>query len=414
MEGRLRQLLRLAVIASHPVQYSAPLFRMLSSKTDLKVFYAYRATPSDQARAGFGIDFEWDIDLLSGYSNEFCENVARAPGLDHFAGVDTPGISACLDAGKFDAVLLMGWHLRCFHQALGAAKRLRVPVLVRGNSHLDTPRAAWKRTTKAIIYPIFLRRFDAALVVGERNRAYWRHYWYPEARMFDAPHCVDNDWFASSATTAARAAQRQRLGIAPETKLALFAGKLVAFKRPMDLVDGAARVRASGSPVEIMVAGAGPLEPDLRARAAALGVPLHCLGFCNQTRMPAVYAACDLLVLPSDGRETWGIVVNEALACGRPILISSAVGCAPEMMANLGDRAVFPMGDIGALSACLREELANPTDAARIVTTAAAFSLGRTCAGIEIAVRTLVEQQGPKGNYHRMRCWPGAPDLPVQ
>lgn len=76
--------------------------------------------------------------------------------------------------------------------------------MARGDSHLDTPRGRWKRWAKTLVYPIFLRCFDAALIVGARNRAYWRRYGYPAARMFDSTHCVDNAWFS------ARPARRQR------------------------------------------------------------------------------------------------------------------------------------------------------------------------------------------------------------
>lgn len=373
--------MRLAIVASHPIQYYAPLFRALAARLDLTVFYAHRATPDDQAQAGFGVGFDWDIDLLSGYAYEFLRNVAAAPTLDRFAGVDTPEIGRRLRAGRFDAVLIMGWRLKCFHQALWAAKRMRIPVLVRGDSQLDTPRAAWKRWAKAITYPIFLRTFDGALSVGVRNRAYWLHYGYPETRIFDSPHCIDNDWFAARATPGARAELRERLGIAPETKLVLFAGKLMPFKRPLDLIEAAALARGAGEAVEILVAGAGPLEPELRARARALGVPAHFLGFCNQTEMPAAYAASDLLVLPSDS-ETWGLVVNEALACGRPVLVSDAVGCAPDMAAHLGDHAVFPVGNVRAMAARLHEALSSPVDIDKLAKAAAAFSVAIAADGI--------------------------------
>ena len=381
--------MRLAIVSSHPIQYYSPLFRELAKRIDLTVFYAHRATPKDQSQAGFGVGFDWDTDLLSGYAYEFLHNAAAAPSLDRFAGVDTPDIGKRLHAGRFDAVLLTGWRLKCFHQALWASKRMRIPVLVRGDSHLDTPRAAWKRWAKAITYPVFLRRFNAALIVGTRNRAYWQHYGYPEKRMFNSPHCVDNDWFAARATPAARAGLRERLGVTPNVKLVLFAGKLVPFKRPLDLIEAAALVRQSGDAVEVLVAGAGPLESELLARSSALGVPVHVLGFCNQTEMPAVYAASDLLVLPSDGRETWGLVVNEALACGRPILVSDAVGCAPDMAAHFGDHAVFPVGDVHTLASRLHETLHSSLDSDKIAATAAAFSLTLAADGIVAAAGSL-------------------------
>jgi glycosyltransferase involved in cell wall biosynthesis len=386
---------RLAIVASHPIQYHAPLFRALAERLDLTVFYAHRATAADQAKAGFGVGFEWDVDLFSGYRHEFLHNVSSKPGLNHFAGVDTPGIGHHLRTGNFDAVLLLGWFLKCYHQALWAAKRQHIPILVRGDSHLDTPRTAWKRWAKELAYPLFLRSFDCALIVGERNRAYWRYYHYPEARMFYSPHCIDNAWFASRATDAARAAVRAKLGIALNAKVVLFAGKLVAFKRPLDLIAAAKMLKTRGINVEVLAAGAGPLEQELATEARKADVRLHMLGFCNQSEMPSAYAACDVLVLPSDGRESWGLVANEALACGKPVLVSDAIGSAPDMAALLGDRVVFPMGDTRSLAKNLEVIIAKPFDEALIASTAAAFSVEAARSGIESAVKMLSTQRRP-------------------
>ena len=261
--------------------------------------------------------FAWDVDLLSGYDHVFLENTARHPGLGRFGGVDTPGIGEKLRGGGFDGVLLLGWYLKCFIQALVAAKRAAIPVMVRGDSQLGTPRSSAKTALKAAFYPLFLRRFDAALVVGERNRAYWRHYRYPAARMFASPHCIDTAWFAERATPAARATVRHRFGIDPATPLALFAGKLIDFKRPGDFIAGVAAARAGGLPVEAMIAGAGELEPGLREQAGALGVPLHLLGFCNQTEMPRRLCCGRRLGIALDGARDLG-AGGERGACLRP------------------------------------------------------------------------------------------------
>ena len=125
---------RLAICTSHPIQYYAPLFRELAGRTEIEVFYAHSATPKDQADAGFGRAFEWDVDLLSGYPHRFLTNVAARPGVDHFGGCDTPEIGARLSEGAFDAVLVLGWNLKSSIQAILAAKRLRLPVLIRGDS----------------------------------------------------------------------------------------------------------------------------------------------------------------------------------------------------------------------------------------------------------------------------------------
>jgi glycosyltransferase involved in cell wall biosynthesis len=373
--------MRLAVIASHPIQYQAPLFRALSRQIELKVFFAHRATTADQSHAGFGVNFDWDLDLLSGYQYSFLRNVSKSPCLDRFMGCDTPDIGTCFAECRFDAVLLMGWNLKCFVQSLVAAKRLGIPVLARGDSHLETPRRAFKKVAKALTYPAFLRLFDAALYVGKRSRAYWRHYGYPAHRLFFSPHCVDSEWFARSATPETRIALRARLGLPPGARVALFAGKLVPIKRPLDLVASAARLRHERQEFAILVAGSGPLESEMAEMARLEGVTLHHLGFCNQSQMPAAYAAADILVLPSES-ETWGLVANEALACGRPVVLSDAVGAASDLAADGSAGRVFAVADVGALSAALSEVFDHPPAADAIAAKSATYSVGAAAAGI--------------------------------
>jgi glycosyltransferase involved in cell wall biosynthesis len=381
--------LRLAIVASHPIQYYAPLFRELALRLDLTVFYSHRATPVDQASAGFGIGFEWDVDLLSGYEHVFLRNLAKRPGLDRFGGCDTPEIGARLAEGHFDAVLILGWHLRTYLQAGLAAKRAGVPLLARGDSHLRTPRPAAKRAVKAVAYPAFLRFFDAALYVGKRSHAYWTHYRYPAPRLFFSPHCVDTEWFAARATEAARVALRARLGLAAEAKVVLFAGKLMPFKRPLDLISAAARLKAEGREIGVLVVGAGPLEREMIAAARNAGVSLHLLGFCNQTEMPAAYAAADILVLPSES-ETWGLVANEALACGRPVVLSDAVGAAPDLAADKTAGRVFPVGDVAALATVLHDIVKSPPTPAMLAAKSEAYNLAAAADGIQAALSMAV------------------------
>lgn len=379
--------MRLAVVTSHPIQYYAPLFRVLAGQVDLHVFFAHRSTPEQQAAAGFGTAFDWDVDLTSGYAHSFLKNVAADPGPHHFAGCDTPEIAERLKTGGFDAVLLLGWHLKSLRQALWAAKRHGLPVLVRGDSQLETPRSRLKRAVKAVSYPLFLRQFDAALYVGARSRAYYTHYAYPDRRLFFSPHCVDNAWFAERATPKARADLRTRIGVGEQTPLVLFAGKLLPFKRPLDVVAAVARLRADGSAAEVVVAGAGELEAPMRAAAESASVPLHLLGFQNQTAMPAAYAAADVLALPSTGRETWGLVCNEALACGAPIVVSDAVGCAEDLAADGAAGRTHRLGDIEDMARALGEVLAAPPTPAAIADRSARYSLEAAAEGVIAAMR---------------------------
>jgi glycosyltransferase involved in cell wall biosynthesis len=373
--------MRLAAVISHPIQYYAPIFRELAGRVDLHVFYGQSLSPAQQA-TGFGAPFRWDVDLLSGYSSSFLTNVSARPGPDNFFGCDTPEIGRELKRGRFDAVLVVGWYLKAFIQATLAAKRLGLPVAVRGDSQLGTPRGFGVRAAKALAFPPLLRAFDAALYVGQRSRAYFEHYQYPAQRLFFSPHCIDTEWFAARATPEAGRALRTRLGIGPEERAVLFAGKLVPFKRPLDVVEACAGM----SNVHVVVAGAGELESALRVRADALGVRLHVLGFLNQSEMPAAYAAADTLVLPSTGRETWGLVANEALACGTPILVSDAVGCAPDLAADAFAGRVFALGDMPGLTQTISKMLATPPSRADIRAKSDAHSLRAAVDGLERAL----------------------------
>lgn len=348
---------RIGFLISHPIQYMAPIFRELAKCSDLTVFYAHRQTAEQQARAGFGVAFDWDVDLLSGYHSRFLRNVARAPSTDRFFGCDTPDIAAEIAAGSFDGFVVPGWALRTYWQAVQACRRAGVPVFGRGDSQLVGPRSGAVRLAKALTFRGVLRRFDGFLYVGQRNREYLLHYGAPPDRLFFSPHCVDNDAFS----TASDAARRQAGAVArdpAQPRRILFAGKLIERKRPLDVLQAASQLAARGVPVEVAFAGSGDLQGALADAAAAAGVSAHFHGFVNQSELPGIYAAADVVVLPSDGRETWGLVVNEAMACGVPAVVSDAVGCGPDLVEPGLTGAVFPLGDVAALAGGIATVLA--------------------------------------------------------
>src|SRR5438046_8847341 len=91
--------MKIGVLASHPIQYQAPWFRALAKETDLHVFFAHRQSATEQGKAGFGVAFDWDLDLLSGYQHTFLKNKSSHPGVNHFFGCDTPEIAETIRAG---------------------------------------------------------------------------------------------------------------------------------------------------------------------------------------------------------------------------------------------------------------------------------------------------------------------------
>jgi glycosyltransferase involved in cell wall biosynthesis len=354
---------RLAIVASHPIQYQAPWFRELAKVVDLEVFFCHRQDAAGQAAAGFGVPFEWDVPLLDGYASHWLRNVARRPSTERFSGCDTPEIDERLGAGRFDACIVSGWYLKSYIQATRACWRRGIKVLVRGDSHLNVPRSRVKSAAKYLPYRWFLNRIDAHLFVGAANRAYLRAYGVPDGKLFFVPHFVDNAFFASRADRARTAGEASRIrhefGIPSDGVAFLFAGRLVEMKHPDHFIRACALVgHVADSRVHGIVVGDGPLRPELESLAAASGAPVSFAGFKNQTAVPAYYAAADAMVLPSDGRETWGLVVNEGMACGLPVIVSGAAGCVGDLVEHGVNGFVFPKGDIDRLAECMRATMA--------------------------------------------------------
>jgi glycosyltransferase involved in cell wall biosynthesis len=346
--------MRLGVLTSHPIQYQAVLFRALAKKLDLQVYFAHRQSAEQQAEAGFGTPFEWDIALLDGYSHRFLANRAARPSVSRFNGCNTPEIASRIEQQDFDAFLVTGWHLRSYWQAVAACRRRGVPVLMRGDALLGNERWTIRRAVKRIVYPRLLRSFDRFCVVGQRFREYLRHYGVPDAKMFFAPHHVDNEWFRERARLEDAEGLRQSLGARSGEALILLAGKLIPIKRPLDVLEAVRMLAHQGFAAQLVVAGSGPLEAEMKALARAGGVRASFLGFQNQSRMPRLYAAADVLALTSR-RETWGLVVNEAMACGTPAVVSSGAGCAPDLIEEGTTGVIYECGNIAALAQAIRE-----------------------------------------------------------
>ena len=346
----------LTVVLTHPIQYYAPWFRHIerhAPEIALTVVHATEPTPEQQG-VGFDRAFEWDVPLTEGYRSLTVRPPLPEDRVDSssFTGLDAPEISRVIADTNPDVVMITGWYSVTLLRALIACRRLGIPTLYRGDSHLLSGPRNWKRPLWNLKTGFLLRQFDGFLSPGQRVNEYLRWYGVPDYRIFRVPHAVDNEMFAATAAPfqrpEARAAARERLGIAPDAFVPLFVGKLVPSKRPTNIVRAAARLERGAS---VVFVGSGALEGELRTLAVELGVDLKLIGFLNQTELGEAYAIADCLVLPSDYPETWGLVVNEALATGLPCVVSNAVGCAPDMIRDGESGYVYPLGNVDALAA---------------------------------------------------------------
>lgn len=366
---------RLAVVLSHPTQYYSPWFRHIQAYggIDLRVHYLWDFGTAARFDRQFGCEVQWDIPLLEGYPHEFVANRSHDPGTHHFRGLDNPDLVQRLWASRPDAILLFGYAYYSHLRVLLSPRLSRTPLLLRGDSHdMGRPRGWRRRATEALRWVLF-SRVAACLAVGQANAAYYRGSGVPASRMHFVPHCVDNQRFQEAAPQALRDAMhwRNELGIAEHARVVLFAGKFETKKRPLDLLAAFLHQRAARAGTDrpapaLLFVGGGALEGELRAMAgAAEGSSVFFAPFQNQTAMPKVYAAGDLLVLPSYGAgETWGLAVNEAMNLQRPAIVSSHVGCGPDLVHHGQTGWIFEAGEIEGLQAVLAEALT--LDAARL------------------------------------------------
>jgi len=347
-------MVKVGLIATHPIQYHIPWYRLLAATEgiDLTVYYALLPDERQQG-VGFGVSFAWDIPTLEGYRWELLDNRSGSPGLRGFSSSSTPGIYRVLAAARPDVMIITGWQSLPLLQALWACLRLGIPTIIRGESNALRTRPWWVR----VLHRLLLKRFDAYLAIGRANRDFYLGYGIAPERIFPCRYFVDNQRFLEQSRGLREEREQLRAGwrIPWGAACFLYVGKLEPKKRIMDLLQALDRARQCRDDIFLLVVGAGELMDEARGFADKRGLPVTFSGFLNQTEITRAYVAADCLVLPSDFGETWGLVVNEAMVCGLPAIVSDRVGCGPDLVEHGVTGAVFPCGDSEKLANILVE-----------------------------------------------------------
>jgi glycosyltransferase involved in cell wall biosynthesis len=373
---------RLGVLATHPIQYQAPLYQELARRgvVDLEVAFLSSAGARPVRDPGFGVTLAWDIDLLGGYRSTVLSRTALR------------GKAGWLRAASRwlrsqDVVVLHG---HSDHDVLLAAAVCRlhgIPYLLRGDAQAEPSAAGLRRIARHVVAGTVVRNASGALPIGQRNAAFYSRYGH--LPHYFAPYSVDNERFQAAADAArpSRAGRLMSLGLDPGRPTVIFSGKLIAQKRPLDVIRAIGR---SGAEFNLLLLGDGPLRAEVRAHEKSL--PVRCLGFINQVELPRWYGSGDILALPS-GREPWGLVVNEGMACGLIPVVSDAVGCGPDLVRGIGE--IFPAGDVDALAAALARIARDMRDRReRLRGRLAGFTIAETAVGYERAATALGRRRG--------------------
>jgi glycosyltransferase involved in cell wall biosynthesis len=345
---------KLAIITTHPIQYYAPIFQLLHQRQyiSIKVFYTLGKNYTSKYDPGFGKAISWDIPLLDGYPYEWVDNTSADPGSHHFKGIANPGLIEQVSAWQPDAVLVFGWAYNS-HLKLIRYFKNRIPVFFRGDSTLLNEPKGLKRIFKTVFLRWVYKHIDHAFYVGKNNKAYFLKYGLEEKQLSFAPHAVDNDRFKKKMPGEV-AGLRSSLNLKDEDILLLFAGKFEQVKNVELLLS--AFINLNRQNVHLLLVGNGIDEDRLKdlANKSDLKANIHFLDFKNQSYMPVLYQSADLFCLPSKS-ETWGLSINEAMACGKAILASDRVGCAADLVKSGQNGAIFKAGDVNDLTISLQQ-----------------------------------------------------------
>jgi glycosyltransferase involved in cell wall biosynthesis len=354
----------LLIISSHPIQYYSPLFSKLDLQKSFKSTVFYLSLPNAKSQSlGFDHSFNWDIPLLQGYNYRVAKSFDGKGLFAGFFGVKLKRpwqeLKQIKLTQKPDAILITGWHFWGMVQLFLVSKLSNMPIILRMDSNSNRRRNFFSK----YVYTCFFSWVDICLSVGIQNQNFCIQSGMSRDRIIRSPHVVDNNFFYSKSQQAKHNFERIRdfWGIPTYSFCFIYAGKLQQKKRPMDLLKALNLAhRRTNFRIHLLMVGTGPLRSQCQRYVSQNNLPVSFAGFLNQTAMPEAYAITDCIVLPSDEGETWGLVINEAMACALPAIVSDRAGCAANLIAQGITGYQFPTGNVDRLSELLVYMAENP------------------------------------------------------
>jgi glycosyltransferase involved in cell wall biosynthesis len=327
--------MNLAFVVERPTQFEVPFYRHAAADPEhrLRVLYTDPRGAEPVYDAELGRSVSWGFDLLGGY--------------DHASCPDAAALKRELGRMRYDLVIVNGYTRRLYVLAAALARVRGIPVALRLDSALfetPPPRAAAKR----ILFELYLKpMYSLFFGVGSLTLDYLRFFGVPERRTALFPYAVDVAAFhrGSDLSAEKRAMERARLGIPENARVLLSVAKLNEREAPWDLVRAFARRYENDR--WLVIAGDGPERGALETFVRERGLRrVLFLGYVPYLELPALYAVSDLFLHPAR-EERWGVSVQEAMACGLPVITSSRVGAGRDLIQPGKNGAVYEAGEAG-------------------------------------------------------------------
>jgi len=330
------------------------LFRALAGQTklDVTVYFCLEYGIREYLDSEFGVRLKWDIPLIEGYKHCFLRNWNHRETLDKFWGAVNPGIIGELIDKRYDGIIIQGYGLATHWLAYIGAWMTRTPVFFRGET-VWRPTRPWaiRLAKRMLLAPLFFGT-RAFLSIGSHSREFYRRFGVPESCVFFSPYSVDNDFFSkeSSFWRLRRDQLLAQLGLEDRPVL-LFVGKLAERKRPLDLLTA---YEPLSKVAALVFVGDGHLRAHLERETRNRGLnQVVFVGFQNQLSIPKYYGLADIFVLPSSEQEVCPLVVNEAMACGLPVVLSDSIPSARDFVTDGYNGFIYPCGNIQRLTSNL-------------------------------------------------------------
>lgn len=345
---------RLAIVASHPIQYQAPLFRALAQdpRLDVTVYYCWDFGISE---AGFdkelGVKVKWDIPLLDGYHYVLLKNWSFKPAPSFFGQIN-PSIVRELKEKKFDGVLIQGyvtmtsWFIYLTRWYTGAK------VILRGEADMGKQNGALKNLAKSLILKNLFKTVPTFLYSYRLNKEFFTHYGVPEKKLFFFPCAVDNDFWEKKAEELKPKKNeiKKSLGIKnAKIPTFIFIGKIMKRKKVFDILKACVLLKGKAE-FNVLFVGDGEDKKALEDGVRENNLEnFYFFGFRNQSEIPLFCAVSDVLLLPSEFDPS-PKQVNEAMNFGMAFIVSDRVGTAPDLIKDGGCGFIYKFGDVNALS----------------------------------------------------------------
>jgi glycosyltransferase involved in cell wall biosynthesis len=342
---------RLVVITEIIAPYRIPVFNALAKNKAVNLHVVFLAETNSGLR-------QWRV-----YKNEIAFSHEVLPSWRFLTGkydlLLNWGLRSCLNKFAPQTIICGGYNYIASWEALWWKQRHQAELVLWSESNSQDARGgrAWVESLKKY----FIARCERFVVPGATSSKYLESLGSAQKDILVAPNAVDNVWFKTRADEIrSRAAEfRESLGLPP--RFLLFSGRLVPQKGVFVLLEAYAKLEIdTRSQIGLVFAGDGLCKTELEQEAKRMSPGVVCFpGFVQREDLAGLYALAEALILPTHS-DPWGLVVNEAMACGLPIIVSSVAGCSADLVKDGWNGYIVPPGDSEKLSVAINSLVRQP------------------------------------------------------